>query len=414
MLKYTNWDLKSGEFADVPLDAILSKSVVIATLGTAGALLNQGVPRGHFDVIVVDEAGQALEPECLAPAAGLLGSDGQLVLAGDPAQLGPIIHARGAREHGLETSMLERLSKRAVYAPRADTRCADPRVLVKLLNNYRAHDDLLELPNRLFYGGEMRARADAALTGACLDWEGLPTRDVPLLFDGIVGRDTREANSPSWFNPDEVVAVVKTVQRLLQPRAMRSKITAEEIGVIAPYNKQVHRRMILCTDGAAAERVRAACVQVQRIRARLIKAGLGGVKVGSTEMFQGQERRVIILSTVRSSEDYVEYDARHNLGFLDNPKRFNVAITRACALLIVIGNPAVLAIDKKHWGALQAMCFAKGAYRGVPPPRADPDADAEPELLADIAALTMSDEEEQAGEPCQAVQQGDMAMPAFE
>ena len=60
------------------------------------------------------------------------------------------------------------------------------------------------------------------------------------------------------------------------------------------------------------------------------------------------------------------------------------------------------------------MCFAKGAYRGVPPPRADPDADAEPELLADIAALTMSDEEEHAGEPCQAVQQGDMAMPAFE
>ena len=156
------------------------------------------------------------------------------------------------------------------------------------------------------------------------------------------------------------------------------------------------------------------CAQVQRIRARLIKANLGGVKVGSTEMFQGQERRVIILSTVRSSEDYVEYDARHNLGFLDNPKRFNVAITRACALLIVIGNPAVLAVDKKHWGALQAMCFAKGAYRGVPPPRADPDADAEPELLADIAALTMSDEEEAAGEPCQAVQQGDMAMPAFE
>jgi hypothetical protein len=55
------------------------------------------------------------------------------------------------------------------------------------------------------------------------------------------------------------------------------------------------------------------------------------MQVGSTEMFQGQERKVIIISTVRSSEAWIDFDAKHNLGFLDNPKRFNVAITRAQA-----------------------------------------------------------------------------------
>ena len=55
--------------------------------------------------------------------------------------------------------------------------------------------------------------------------------------------------------------------------------------------------------------------------------------VGSVEQFQGQEKRVIIISTVRASSEFVPDDERHNLGFLTNEKRFNVAVTRAQALL---------------------------------------------------------------------------------
>ena len=58
-----------------------------------------------------------------------------------------------------------------------------------------------------------------------------------------------------------------------------------------------------------------------------------------------QERPVIIVSTVRARETLVHYDERHHLGFLSNPKRFNVTITRAQALLIVVGNPHVLCMD---------------------------------------------------------------------
>ena len=66
------------------------------------------------------------------------------------------------------------------------------------------------------------------------------------------------------------------------------------------------------------------------------------VTVGTTEEFQGQERKVIILSTVRSSPEYVSLDIKHRLGFLKDPKRFNVSITRSQALLIVVGNPNIL------------------------------------------------------------------------
>ena len=68
--------------------------------------------------------------------------------------------------------------------------------------------------------------------------------------------------------------------------------------------------------------------QVQKMRQLLRKNNLQEVTVGSTEEFQGQERRVIIVSTVRSSPEYVSTDNQYKLGFLKNPKRFNVAITR--------------------------------------------------------------------------------------
>lgn len=90
--------------------------------------------------------------------------------------------------------------------------------------------------------------------------------------------------------------------------------------------------------------------------------------MGSTELFQGQERKVIIISTVRSSIDQIGFDICHNLGFLQNPKRFNVATTRACSLVIVVGNPHVLATDP-HWVCLLRECVRLGAYRGVPLPK---------------------------------------------
>jgi len=316
---------------------IRGKRIVVATLSMGGSLHNLGVERGWFDLIVIDEAGQAMEPEATACVATLLSSKTQLVLAGDPKQLGPVIHHSHAKVHGLATSYLERLMSREIYT-RGEIGY-DRRVLTKLVQNFRSHDTLLELPNRLFYDGELVPCADRLLCDCCLQWEELPARGVPLLFHGIEGKDDREGNSPSWFNADEAVVILRYVESLLRMR--QNRLQQEHIGVITPYNKQM-----------------------QKISRLLKGADLGGVKVGSTELFQGQERRVILISTVRSSSDFIGFDNKHNLGFLDNPKRFNVAVTRACSLLVVVGNPTILASDA-HWGALLRSCVSKGAYKGV-------------------------------------------------
>lgn len=88
-------------------------------------------------------------------------------------------------------------------------------------------------------------------------------------------------------------------------------------------------------------------------------------KVGTVEEFQGQEFKVVLLSVVRSLENFVDSDVQHNLGFIFCPRRLNVAITRAQALLVVIGNPNILARDP-HWRSVLNYCLEKGAYCGCP------------------------------------------------
>lgn len=86
-------------------------------------------------------------------------------------------------------------------------------------------------------------------------------------------------------------------------------------------------------------------------------------KVGSVEEFQGQEKKVIILSTVRTAEDKVKEDIRHSLGFVNSRERLNVAITRARTLLIIIGNPNLLQQDV-CWRSVIEHCSARSSWVG--------------------------------------------------
>lgn len=72
---------------------------------------------------------------------------------------------------------------------------------------------------------------------------------------------------------------------------------------------------------------------------------------------------MVILSVVRSLENFVTNDIQHNLGFIFCPRRLNVAITRAQALLVIVGNPNLLARDP-HWRSVLHYCVERGAYCG--------------------------------------------------
>ncbi|KAI4824099.1 hypothetical protein KUCAC02_012642 [Chaenocephalus aceratus] len=244
-------------------EILMWQRILVTTLQTAGRLVSGGIPPGHFTYLFVDEAGQATETECIIPLAGLLDPQTcQLVLAGDPKQLGPILSSVVAEKHGLGVSMLERLMNNIVLYKSHETHGFNNRFVSKLLRNYRSHPAILKIPNELFYAGQLQPYADKATYSAYCDWECLPR------------------------------------------------------------------------------------------------------KVGSVEKFQGKECNVILVSTVRSYPKLTAHKQQVTIGFVDNEKRFNVALTRAQALLIVVGDPRVLKTEP-IWNKFIHYCSEEGGYRGI-------------------------------------------------
>ena len=326
--------------------------VVVATCASAALLSQLTVVRLllPFDAVLVDEAGQATAAETLiALAPPLATSRSVILLAGDPRQLGPVVHSRAAAT--LATSLLERFASAATEA------CDDSRRRVtKLARNYRSHPDVLALPSQLFYDSALVPCADAATTSLPGAWLGAHDDGRSRVhFHGVRGTQRRDADAPSWYNALEAAAVADVVVGLLS-----HGLQMHDIGVIATFRRQVIK-----------------------IRHLLRSAGLGAIRVGTVDDYQGQQERVMVISTVisRVGSDASADDA---LGFLANPRRFNVAVSRAQALNIVVGHPVPLA-TWPHWHALLRHALARGAYTGAG--ALDGGAAPEDELAAAVARL---------------------------
>ena len=317
---------------DQTWNAVKCARVVLATCTTAGKLSGDtSLP--PFTHVLFDEAGQAPEPDSLCALAFNFASRSLVVLAGDHKQLGPVVLSPTAKDPGrLDVSLMERVMDASPYRPLANG-SYDARYVVQLTDNYRSHPDIIHVPSDLFYNGTLRAVNGAARLALC-QWRQLPRRGAPILLRHIVGKEDREARNPSWFNLSESNAVVDYVAALVD----EALVAPEDVAVISPYRGQCRKLRIM-------------------LDAR--EARLHDVQVGTVEVFQGKEARVVILSSVRSSETAAREDAARHVGFLNNPKRFNTAVTRAMELLIVVGNVAVLECDR-HWGALVAWGRDRG------------------------------------------------------
>ena len=343
-------NMKNGELFTPSMEELAKYSIVIVTLCTAGRLVSAKFPVDHFSHVFIDECGHATEPEAVIALAGILDparlrTNGQIVLAGDPKQLGPVLRSAHAKSKGLDVSLLERLMGMDLYSPSTTSGAYNNKYITKLVNNFRSHPAILSLPSRLYYNNDLVAAADPVLVNSMLDFPGLPGQargKFPVVFHSVIGEDQQEERSPSFFNPEEVAMTVKYVKQILDLKA--NKIKAKEIGIISPYRRQV-----------------------EKLREQLYSKGpeFRDITIGSTEEFQGQERRVIIISCVRSQVQYVKTDHQYKLGFLKNSKRFNVAITRAKALMIIIGNPHILGQDP-DWRAMIEYTQENGGFTGAP------------------------------------------------
>ncbi|KAI4888968.1 hypothetical protein NFI96_014931, partial [Prochilodus magdalenae] len=341
-----------GEVYEFPTkEELMEYTILLTTVCTAGRLVTGGLPVGHFTHIFVDEAGHAVESEAIIAIAGLLCAEtGQLVLAGDPKQLGPILRSPIAIKYGLGLSLLARLMTKNPLYQKGETGF-NTRYVTKLLRNYRSHKSILKVPNEMFYEGELLPFADEFSTSFYCNWEYLPKRNFPVIFHGVLGKDERELNSPSFFNTSEIIVVLSYLKKLLvsQGKKGTAKISPKDIGIITPYRKQVEKlrkAIITCDKELKGHR------------------NIKELKIGSVEEFQGQERRVIIVSTVRSENEFIKIDQVFNIGFLNNEKRFNVAMTRARSLLIVVGNPIILSSDST-WSRFIQYCTDEGGYTGL-------------------------------------------------
>ncbi|XP_001601402.2 putative helicase mov-10-B.1 [Nasonia vitripennis] len=313
--------------------------IIITTLCTSTRLLLLHFPPRDFPYIFIDEAGQATEPETLIPFSLGYARNKQrkIILAGDPQQLGPVISSRNAKPV-LGKSMLERLMTLEPY--QRYNNGYRPRYITKLIQNYRSHPALIKLSNKLFYNNELQPCDDMSLRKA-ENWKNLPNPKFPIIFKGVLdGQEDKSILSPSSYNEQEMDAVFYFARLLIGYKFGNTVIKEEDIGVISPFT-----------------------AQKIRIKELFEADNLPGVEVGTIQLFQGKEKEIIILSTVRSK--ILNHDGRDHIGFLGDPKRFNVALTRAKSLFIAIGHPVALQVDYNWWSLLDYCCKNKALYGGI-------------------------------------------------
>jgi len=284
-------------------EALSAAEVVCCTCSGAGDPRMVGRKFRH---VLIDEATQACEPECLIP---IVKGARQVVLVGDHCQLGPVVMCKAAAKAGLNLSLYERLILMGIRP-------------VRLQVQYRMHPCLSLFPSNTYYEGTLQnGVSEAHRTRPEVDfpWPG-PT--TPMMFLVSLGAEELSGSSTSYLNRAEAQAVEKVVTRFLM-----NGVDPAQIGVITPYDGQrAHVEAVMQRSGP--------------LRQELYKA----VEVASVDAFQGREKDYVVLSCVRSND-------RQGIGFLREPRRLNVALTRARYGLVVVGNPRVLA---KHplWNSL--------------------------------------------------------------
>ncbi|XP_074536757.1 putative helicase mov-10-B.2 [Halichoeres trimaculatus] len=324
---------------------LMEYQIMVTTLKTAARLVTGGIPSNFYSYIFVDEAGQATETECIIPIAGLHEMwTCQIVLAGDPKQLGPVVTSRMANKYGFGLSLLERLMRDFDIYKRFNGY-----FVTKLLRNYRSHPSILKVPNELFYEGELQPYASEDICCVYCNWDYLPKKGFPVVFHGVAGSDESDANCTSVYNTAEVEVMKKYLKALISHLEKKgvTEIGPNQIGIITPYTKQVEKIQ-----------------EALRTDKDLMEKNLENILVGTVEKFQGRESQVIMVSAVRSNPRMTDENYKFTLGFVKDEKRFNVAMTRAQALLIVFGDPRALRTDPV-WNKFIQYCYEQGGYRGI-------------------------------------------------
>lgn len=295
ILTFSNY--YGGELKYPPLKYIYKYRVVICTLATAGCLTRAHCHPKYFDYVIIDECASAVETIALVPIVGLCTTGkmhAKIVLAGDPKQLDAVTRSPTAAKLGYGTSFLEQLFNFPIYKRDAVSGQFNTRYITQLVKNYRSHPAILHVSNKLFYEGALKAEIMPQLADLNINLPHL-NADFPIIFKSIQGScikpddDTRFVRfyfvgtfmsiqlDFSSYNVEEIVEVMAYVRTLLNNN---NQLKQSDIGVISPYRLQCEFIQLTCKQQSFHD-----------------------ITVGTAEKFQGQERKVIIASTVCSRNE---------------------------------------------------------------------------------------------------------------
>lgn len=352
------------------------------------ALAPDGLPPISLPFVIVDEACQSVEPATLIP---LVSSDScrSLVLLGDPCQLPPTVRSDADNSSPLSVSLMERLAS-ALPAPHVrsqlDSSPMDTSYLqalpmkkcrsllharekeedhqstlsyrkrfagsLLLSIQYRMHPSIAAFPSAVFYDGLlatpdfMKDVRSAPKTLQKLLPISNECQDLSVRWINVGGRNNERRGSLSTLARTSFGASPEAIEEqtsyLNEPEAKQILDLLEDIvsladedvgsiGVISPYAAQVQLIQSLVNDNPSLQKkLSDQCVELE---------------VKSVDGYQGRERDVIIFSAVRSN--------RHGrIGFLQDWRRMNVALTRAKSFSVVVGDLETLSDTDKHWSAL--------------------------------------------------------------
>eukprot|EP00814_Leptocylindrus_danicus_P000674 CAMPEP_0116048430 /NCGR_PEP_ID=MMETSP0321-20121206/29548_1 /TAXON_ID=163516 /ORGANISM="Leptocylindrus danicus var. danicus, Strain B650" /LENGTH=938 /DNA_ID=CAMNT_0003530631 /DNA_START=274 /DNA_END=3087 /DNA_ORIENTATION=- len=343
-----------------------------------------GLPPLVLPFTIIDEACQSIEPATLVP---LVSTDScrSLVLLGDPCQLPPTVKTDPSGTSYLSNSLMSRLAATLpapviVTAKSDNTNCEDSflrcratrraeSILTKksggsvsyrkqfagsllLSVQYRMHPSISAFPSAIFYDGLLstpRALTAIRTFPDALD-SYFPKSENPasVRFLDVGGcnnekRGERTATDislrdakRSYSNSAEAVEVVRMVKALLGIDGDNAgDLLLPTVGIVSPYSSQVALLKKMVEEADFSDEVKSL------------------IEINSVDGYQGRERDIIILSTVRSNRN-------SNVGFLSDWRRMNVAITRAKSGLVVVGDAETLSRGDKHWDAFTSWCTDTG------------------------------------------------------
>lgn len=293
-------------------ESLFSEARVIACtlVGSANRLLTGQ----KFGTLFIDEAAQALEAACWIP----IRKADRVILAGDYCQLPPTVKAPEALRAGLGHTLMQTIVKNK----------PDTVSLLKL--QYRMNDEIMRFSSEWFYGGMLQSAPEVKYR-SILDF------DTPIEWINTEGLDCNEefiGENYGRINKSEAELSIEQLKgyitKIGRERFLDERI---DVGMISPYKAQVQYLRRLVRNDAFFKPYRQA------------------ITINTVDGFQGQERDVILISLVRANEE-------GQIGFLNDLRRMNVAITRARMKLIILGDASTLtrhAFYKKLYTYIESL-----------------------------------------------------------